>query len=192
MPLPIQNPDVATQVHTQFNTVGRFRAQIDEVVVPVFVVGEATIPPEARTAVSSFNQAGVAAQRSTARLELPTGVIGRVTQIFTQDVSAVRILSVFFGSSIVAPANTAPKAYTDGRRRARGEAPAGVLTFGTQVAALAVIHARLTVPQNPGVLMDVDWVFGRTNAFDFIEFQTPTVNEPLAMSITWTEFFPTS
>jgi len=194
MPVPVQNARASAALQAEFNTVGRLRTSIDETIVAVAVVAnlaEQSGATVVRRAAANCQQAAVAGERFVARLELPTGVLGRIRRVFVRNNSANRIMSVFFGSSVAVPANTGTKAFMDGRLRASGQIPAGVLTFDTQVAALATVHTTIysTLPTNP-VWETMDWPFGATNAFDFVEFVNETANELITFSIEWDEFPP--
>lgn len=193
MPVPAQNARASAALQAEFNTVGRLRTQVDEIIVPVAVVADLsnTGSTLVRKASAQFTQAAVAGQFTTWRLELPTGVLGSVKRIYCINNTASRSIGVFFGSSFPAPANAAAKAYMDGRLRASGQTPAGVLAFGTQVAALAVAHDQIQA-HAPNLVNEivVDWPFGRTNAFDFIEFQNEVANEQIRFAIEWVEFLP--
>lgn len=176
-----------------FRLAGRFPTYVDEIVVPLVVVADLSQAgpiPETRIAVARFSQAAVALESCICRLEVPAGVIARVTEVYPNVVAAGAdsFISVFMGSSVPAPAALASKAFTDGRLRVRGETPAGVLAYGTQVAPLAVTHQYLPAAQIIGTRNHVDWVFGRPDAFDFIEFQfTANIDEFVRFSIQWTE-----
>jgi hypothetical protein len=192
MALPIQNARISQQVHDAYNVVGRYRAQIDEVVVPVALVDDLTTGaggfPLTRRASARANVAAVGAQRGVARFETPPGILGVIRTIHCRTGASANI-SVFFGSSIAAPAGVAPKAFIDGRIRNRGETPAGVLTFGTQAAALAAVHFMWNA-QNASELgvFHVQWPIGQVGAFDFVEFQNETVNSLFILSLVWDEY----
>jgi len=168
--------------------------QVDETIVPVVVVADVSESSSniIRRASAWVTEGAVAAEFFVARLELPTGVLGMVRRIQITNGQADRSMRVFFGSSfVVVPTQTADKSYIDGRLRAAGETPAGVFVADTQLLALATTHAFInSQARNTAKSLDLRWPFGRTNAFDFIEFQNSVVNETIEMSIEWDEFPP--
>jgi len=194
MPVPAQNARASTALQAEFNTVGRLRMQVDETIVPVAVVADLSSASSiiTRRACAREEVGAVALEFFVARLELPTGVLGIVRRIGIQNGTADRLMRVFFGSSfLVIPGTTADKSYMDGRLRAAGENPAGVLVVDTQIPAMAVVHT--TIPALVGArnqILNVTWPFGQNNAFDFIEFQAEVVNEAIKFTIEWEEFPP--
>jgi hypothetical protein len=192
MPLPIQTPKVTEAVHREYGIVGRYRAQIDEVVVPVVQVANlaAETAPLVRTAVSRFTQGAVVGERTTWRLETPAGVYCIVEGMGWAAGGATDV-DVFFGSSIPAPAAIAPETFVDGRLRESGQAPAATLAFGTQVAALAVAHLRFdggsTLLPVPNVIPGSGWTIGRPNAIDFLECQCTSGNIAFSVWMQWRE-----
>jgi len=197
MPIPVQNANASQALHEEFNLVGRYRPQLDEVIVPVVVVANVEgsgIPNPTRQAVSQGQNVADVAERSVFRFETPPGVFARITQLLIRNTAGDQFTTVFFGSTISAPATAASKTYIDGRRRAIGETPSCVLAHGTQIAALAQIHAilpsyRSTSGEN---LFNVDWLVGRTDAFDFVEMLGSALNATVDFTIFWEEFFITS
>jgi len=191
MPLPIQNARISKLIHDAYNIVGRYRARIDETVVPVAIVdnfAEGGGFPEVRRASATFRQAGVAGQVTVARFETPPNILGVIRQI-TLNVGGTGLVRAFFGSSIAAPANTAAKAFIDGRVRNRGEIPGGVLTFGTQVGALVATHWTCEVINTNGRIVDnLLWPIGQVAAFDFMELEVNGNNVALDVAIVWDEY----
>lgn len=197
MPVPVQNARVSAAVHREFNIVGRYRAQIDEIIVPVAVVADLSTQslPLTRKASAFFSVAAVALEFPTLRLETPNGVLARIVGVTAWNLAGGdQKLNVHFGSTIVAPTTISPKSFMDGRLRAAGETPAGVLATGTQVAPLTPIHAILAMPQpargQVGVIMD--WPMGADNAFDFVEFQGNTLNAGVEGYVEWIEYLPSA
>jgi hypothetical protein len=193
MPVPAQNARASAALQAEFNTVGRLRTSVDEVIVPVALVADlsGTSTNPIRRACVRILQTAVVGQFFTARLELPTGVLGVVRRVIIQNNSGSRLMNVFFGSTVPAPATLGISVYTEGRLRASGQTPAGVLAFGTQVAALATIHNILFAGVPTEVHSEIlNWPFGRTNAFDFIEFQADVANEQIIMAVEWDELPP--
>lgn len=193
MPLPIQNDRVTRLIHSAYNIVGRFRARIDETVVPVCIVDDFATGssfPEVRRASAQFRQAAVALEHAVWRLETPPNVLAVIRLMdFLPD--ATGQVQIFFGSSFPAPGSFADKVFIDGRIRNRGETPAANLTFGTQVAGLATAHFALRPSATPVYMpfpMGVNWPIGQVNAFDFVEFSFITVNVGVRMSIVWDEY----
>lgn len=192
MPLPVQNARISKQIHDAYNVVGRFRAQVDEVVVPVCLIDDLTRGAggyaETRRASASFLQGAVALEQGLGRFETPPGILAVIRQVVVRS-SASTGMAAFFGSSIAAPASTAPKAYIDGRLRSRGETPAGVLTFDTAVAGLAVVHWIMPVSASNALnVVDVEWPIGQLGAFDFMEFNLTVLNAFFQLSLVWDEY----
>jgi len=195
MPLPIQTPKVSSAIHDFFKIVGRYRPQVDEVVVPTVTVGDVSMDtaPLIRRAVDHIFIAAVALERPTWRFEVPAGTFAVVEQWFLPDDPSAGDVEVFFGSSFPAPATLSTNvAFVDGRLRERQEAPAGRIAFGTQVAGLAVsntVYDRTTIFP-PIARIPGGWTVGRTNAVDFIEFQLNAVNVNLSFAMQWREVQP--
>jgi len=190
MPLPIQNARISKLIHDAYNIVGRYRARIDETVVPVVVVDDFSEGggfPEVRKAAARAFIGSVVGEFAVARFETPANVLAVVRQLSLIG-GGNDSLHVFFGSSIVAPATAAPKAFIDGRIRNRGETPAGVLASDTQVAALATVHMQIPVISTNGRVVDVEWPIGQVAAFDFVEFLFDRANSLLDISLTWDEY----
>lgn len=194
MPSPIQTGGTGSPsllLTAAFGLVGRFPTSMDENLVGNAVIADLSQAgpiPVTRIASASCTINAVVAEFAVARLELPTGIVGRVRAIWLAVAGvAPTFANVFFGSSIAAPAGAAGKAYTDGRLRAMQLTPAGVLAFGTQAAGLAATHARLPMEIDAGIRIPVDWVFGRTDAFDFIEIQCATANLQARVVMEWIE-----
>jgi len=190
MPLPIQNARISKLIHEAYNVVGRYRARIDEVVVPVAIVDNLTQGgafPEVRRAASKGLVSAVALERAVWRFETPNNILAVIRQLSFRVTLTGRIL-VHFGSSIVAPGTFAPKAFIDGRLRNRGEEPAANFVFGTQVAVLGVEHMFYKVISTNGLFVPVEWPIGQKNAFDFVEFLYDSENEAGEMGIVWDEY----
>lgn len=191
MPLQVQNDRVSGQIHDAYNVVGRYRAQIDEIIVPVCLVddltGGAGAFPLIRRATARASQAAVAGEQAVFRFETPGGVLAVVRQITIRGGTNSR-LAVFFGSSFPAPATIAPKAFVDGRIRNRGETPGGVLAFNTQIANLATIHFQVTAAIDVFNIYDVEWPIGQIGGFDFLEFQYQAANQFCEFAISWDEY----
>jgi len=190
MPLPIQNARISKLIHEAYNVVGRYRARIDEVVVPVAIVDNLTQGgafPEVRRAATTGTQGAVAAEKDVWRFETPPNILGVIRQISIHVVLTGRIL-VHFGSSIAAPGTFAKKAFIDGRLRNAGLEPAANFVFGTQIGALADPHYIIKVIQTNGRIIDVEWPIGNQNAFDFVEFQYDSANQQAEISIIWDEY----
>jgi len=194
MPLPVQNAVATQALQKQFNLVGRYRAQLDEVIVPVAIVADVKgegIPAETRQAVSTFIVPAVAAELSVFRFEVPNGVYASLNRIMCQT-STDTFLVVFYGSSFaVTPTAPAVVTFVDGRRRARGEFPAGKVFFDTQIPQLAVPEDRIPLTRatsGPNWFDLGGMIVGRDDAFDFVEFAMVTSNLTLTVSMQWEEF----
>jgi len=196
MPLPIQNSRISTLIHAAYNTVGRYRARIDETVVPVCVVDDFTAGssfPVVRRAASQARETAVANERATFRFESPPNILCVVRQLYilpsTQD-----FISINFGSTVAAPANISAPVYIEGRIRTKGESPGGRLASDTQVAALSPFQLRFLVTTaggNQPFLANVEWPIGQATNNDFLEIQFNPVNVTCQMSIIWDEYLIT-
>jgi len=191
MPLPIQNARISKLIHEAYNVVGRYRARIDETVVPVAIVDNLTEGgafPEIRKASATATIGDVANEHAVWRLETPPNVLAVIRQI-TLGCGSNAILRVFFGSSVTAPGNIADKAFIDGRVRNRGEEPAAVLSFATQVAAITTTHYLVKVIATNGRVLDnLSWPIGQKSAFDFVEFLDTNVNNAWDIAMVWDEY----
>jgi len=191
MPLPIQNARISNLIHEAYNIVGRYRARIDETVVPVVVVDDFSGGggfPEVRRASAAFTRNAVANEHMVFRLETPPNVLAVIRQITARG-SAASLLRVFFGSSFTAPSEIADKNFVDGRIRNRGEAPAAVVSFGTQTAALGTTNYITQVSLLDGIIINnLDWPIGQVGAFDFVEFASHGQNVSWNCALVWDEY----
>lgn len=189
MPLPIQNARISKLIHEAYNVVGRFRARVDETVVPVCLVDDFSAGggfPVVRRAASFALEGAVAAEFPVFRFETPPGVLCVIRKIWGRPVTSPQFLNIFFGSQIAAPANVAAKSYIDGRVRARGETPAGVLVSDS-AAALPITHLRYITSNISLEPLEVEWPIGMLGSFDFIEFESGGVNQAYLFSLEWDE-----
>lgn len=192
MPARINNPRAADQLRREYSVMGdRLNMQLDDIVVPVAVVSDLSAGssgvPVVRRGYSAFYQAAVAGEYTVWRLEVPPGIIGIVNSVLIQAPAASLCRCHFGDSFAVTPTNIATRQYMDGRLRELGQAPAGALSFDTQVAALAAPVLYLQARAAPGELNVVEWPFGRTQAWDFIEFASAAVNQAITGAIVWDE-----
>lgn len=195
MPLPIQNARASTALHREFNLVGRYRPQLDEVVVPVVMVADVqgvAAPPEIRRAYGRGTQGAVALERTIFRLEVPPGLVCLVT-VIRVNASGSYILGLGQAQA-AAPPTTADESFLDNRLILTGQAPAAALTFGTQVAPIAGPKKRLV---SSSTVIGPSWhpnvvVAGVNGSFGFFEVQQNSVNIAVEMEWEWTEYLPTS
>jgi len=189
----LQSPDPARKLARQYGIRGLFSPELVPSLQPVVVLddisGNQLTDSPVRIGSATGFEAAVVGERATFRLEAPTGVIARVSQVWTNGGAAIN-MNVFFGSSITAPSTTSANAYTDGRLRLAGENPQVQLSHDTQVAALAAIHTIIPVTTtiSSDAIYNVNWVFGNTTSFDFIEIVAATVNTAVNMAFAWEEF----
>jgi hypothetical protein len=179
--------------------VGRYRPQLDEVIVPVAVVAELAETgelPIQRRATATGTVPAVPAQQAYIRFETPPGIIARIDHVIMRPTSGSSVGVFGFGSTLAAPGTLAVKQFMDGRLRERGEAPGCNLGFDTLAAGVAapsgawmgsnaVINSQVTVPQLHGAIV------GRRSIEDFIEVTWGANNIAVLFSWVWTEFLST-
>jgi len=195
MPLPIQNARASTALHKEFNLVGRYRPQLDEVVVPVVVIanveGEAA-PPLIRRAYARGTQSAVANEKGMYRLEVPPGMVCVITKMRTAFSGSYTL--GFGPAQIATMAGTSIESFLDNRLTLTGQVPAAALTFDTQVASIGGPKKRLL---SSSTVIGPSWepmivVAGLNGAFGFFELQLNSTNQTLEMEWEWTEYQPTS
>lgn len=194
MPVNVNNPRAAEQLRREFDVLGdRINLRMDDTVVPVAVISDLTAGasgvPTVRRSVCAFTIAAVAGEFPVWRFETPPGsfcVINRIHVVH----SANSLVRAFWGASFaVVPAGLAAPALMDGRLRAESHLhPAANVVYDTQIPAIAAVHRFLQANSNLGIDNVVEWVCGRTDLYDFIEFQAPTVNTTTTVSMEWDEF----
>lgn len=191
MAQPIQTPGVGAALQRLFRLQGRVRPSLEEFVIPTVQVADlsqGSVPPVRRHAVSFFNQPGVAGQSATWRLEVPPSVLARIDRIYVTPAAAGPMFANF-GSTIAVPAGNAANEFSDARVRANGELPAGLVTFGTQVAILAGTW-RVDVAANEVTeIRPRAWLIGGLfDAFDFLEMQFFQANTAVTVAMEWEEY----
>lgn len=187
----VQNPRPSTALTEAYGLVGSVPVVLDGYVLPVALVDDlsaAGFTPTSRRVISRFNQNAVVGEYATWRLETPPNILATVKNLYIISSVATRV-SVHFGSSIAAPANIAPSQFTDGRMRARGGGPAAVLSYGTQVAALATVTGFTeAVVEGNQRRADYDWTIGDPRGnYDFVEFQLAVANRSAFVCAEWIE-----
>ena len=195
MPARVNNPRAAEQLRQEYSVLGdRLNLQLDDVVVPVAVIADLTAGsggiPLVRRAYAGFNQIAVAAEYTVWRLEVPTGVIAVVRRVLVRS-PAADVGRVHFGASFaVPPTNVAANTqYMDGRIRGeQARTPAVHLVYDTQAAILAAPYDYMPNTVNPGYDNVVEWLCGRGDAWDFIEFCSTAVNQAILCRIEWDEY----
>lgn len=198
MPLPLQGADVTRLLVERYGIRARPTFQLGDEVLPVSIVGDdapAVEPPRIRSATAFFNQAAVAGEFGTCRIETPPSVLCVIRKIYWFINSATPSVRAFWGSSLTTPANTADKSFRDGRLLARGQLPAGVLTFGTDANALATVHWQVALPATAAepyvTTFDPGLVVGTalpTPDFGFVEFQSTQANAVFRATVEWDEY----
>ncbi len=198
MGFKINRPDVWARLQDLFRLTDSTQLSIEPFVLPTVQLANlegAQLPTLTRHAVASFVQGATALEFGTARFETVGGTLCHIRKLTAWSTAAVTLQINFPGNAttLAAQANTAAKGFTDGRIPIATEAPAGVLTFGTQVAAITVpaqFHLDL---QNsiPFTYDPVNWIIGV--GFDptlvgFLELQLGTLNVPLVVTLEWDEY----
>jgi len=195
MPLPIQNARASGSLQKEFNLVGRYRPQLDEVVVPVVVVADVkgiAAPPETRLAYGRGTLAAETLERTGYRLEVPPGMVCLITKIRTDKSGSYNM--GFGQAQLTSTPGTAVESFLDNRLVLSGQAPAAAMTFGSQVAQIGGPKKRLISSSS---VIGPSWepniiVAGVNGAFGFFEIQFVSVNTGIEMEWEWTEFLPTS
>ena len=191
MPARVNNPRAAEQLRREYTVRGdRLNLQVDDIVVPVAIVADISAGsrgvPTVRRAYATFQQAAVALEYTTWRIEVPPSFIVVLNRVHVWAAASTTLVA-HVGSSIPAPANLATTQLMDGRLRQSGLWPAARVAFGTQVAALAAPFRFLTAV-GAGYDNIVEWPFGRDDGgYDFIEFQLSTINDGGTVSMEWDE-----
>lgn len=193
MPSGIQgggNSSPSRLLTAAFRLMGKFPTFVDEIIVGVVKVAdlsEAGPRPLVRRAQNQFSQAAVAGQVVAWRLELPAGIYGRIRGLYV-NCAAATFCNIGLGATMAVLANTsATKQFQEGRLRVANEQPAGVLTFGTNAAGIVLPSMRVPAAAAGGLLLPLDLLFGREDAFDFVEFAVGAVNQTTFVGIVWDE-----
>lgn len=195
----IGNPIVGTLIQQAFDLQGRIQMVVEESIVPTVSLGDLSLgspPPNLRHATASWDESGVAGERFVARIEVPGNIIAVITRInFIPRGSTIEMVADFGSSFPIPTSGAASKRFTDERVRAPGgspaQQPAGVVTTGTQVAALAVQPFRMRAIDAVDNIFDPKgWILGtgRPGQFGFIEFAAGTANVRIEGTIEWDEY----
>lgn len=200
MAQPIQDPTVGVVLQGLFKLQGRVRPALEEFIIPtvqVADISQGARPATRRRAVAGIAQAAVAGQVFQARFEIPGGMIAVIRRInLSSTTGAMNIRFNFPGNaaSIAALAGVSAKAFTDGRllpgAPSGAQQPAGVLTFGTNAAALATTQAVFRLFATQELVIYPDWVVGtgHPQLVGFLEFESNTANAQVAGSVEWDEY----
>jgi hypothetical protein len=180
----------SVQLSRAFGLVGKFATFADEVLLGAAIVAdlsEGGPRPLIYRAQAAFSQAAVAAEVCVWRLELPPGMLGKIRKCYVS-CGAATFVNVGLGATFAVPANTAVKAFQEGRLRVAGRTPAGVLTFDTNATGITpLVSFRMAGGAAPGTLNEMDLVFGRVDAFDFVEFAVGATNQTTFVALEWDE-----
>ena len=188
----IQDPRVGQLLQNVFGLQGRMEFYLENGIVPTLTVGDlgrGAQPPVVRRATAAFRQAAVAAERFTARFEIPGNMIALITKMNIVPATGVVRSRAKFSSVGAALASTASKSLTDGRLIEVGQAPAGVLTFGTRATSITD-EWRGVADNTGGLTYEPGWVIGsgKADQFGFFEFQVETTNLEVFGSLEWIEY----
>lgn len=188
----LQSPDPSKKLARQYGIRGLFSPELVPSLQPVVLIDDLTGGVEnnpRRIATVLASETGVAAEFTVMRFETPPRIIAHITQLIVRPETSVPV-NIHWGSSVAAPATFVAGAFTDGRLRARGEVPAARLGSDTYGTGPTPLH--YTLPGQSGTnlsfLRDVDWVMGRTDAFDFVEFVVSSADKDFTFGMVWEEF----
>lgn len=200
MAIPIQTPSVGTALQAAFGLQGRVRPYLEESIIPVVTLGDlgqGSAPYIRRHAAASWQQAAVAAEYPSIRIEAIPGTIAVITNVRAFAGAAGNFRFGFPGNaaSLAAQANTAAKGFTDGRiltgAPSGAQAPASVMTFGTAAALVAPYQSLMRVQANvPQAIEPVGWVIGTgsNGLYGFLEIQFDQANNVCHGTVEWDEY----
>ncbi len=194
MGFKIQRPDIWSGLQRLFRFTGRGALEFEPFIISTVQVADLSLgsqPPVRRSAAARMDQAAVALESAVVRFEMPGSGLMHIRSLTVNAVAAGGPVLAFFGSSIAVPANTADKSFTDGRLLQAGELAGGVMTFGTQVAALGTIHwSRSLNADTPVVFHPNNWIVGSglPGQFGFLELQLLGPNVRFQCSAEWDEY----
>jgi len=200
MALDITTPNVGVELQQLFGLRGSVSLGLEQFVIPTVSVGElgqSTPPSIRRRASAQFALGAVALERPTLRFEMIGGSLAVIRRMYftTDQTGFLHIMHRGNAASIAALANTATKSFVDGRLLAGApsgaQQPAGVLTFGTQVAEITDWNADIQFQS--GVIFTYDepgFVVGtgRPGLTGFLEIQVSIVNCVLRGALVWDEY----
>lgn len=158
--------------------------------IEVANLSEGGVPAVVRRAGLTWNQAAVALERATFRLEMPTTTLAVIRSIEYMPTTS-DLMNIFFGASLAQPATQVDARFFSGRIRLDSpstEIPAGVVFTGTAVGGLAANDVVQRIDSTGTRIVDPGWVIGGLSAFDFLEFSRGTVNDAIVMSMEWDEY----
>ncbi|MEN8184448.1 MAG: hypothetical protein ABFS46_18135 [Myxococcota bacterium] len=190
----IQNPRVSSALQEEYNTVGRIRPVLDEVVVPVVLVGNVE---EKRAAVVRRGSFALDATpvgpggliRFT--LQCPRSVLIRITDIFACSEGAIDQLHARWDAAVGLGGALVPPVYMDGRLRETGQNPA--LEVRSQEIAVAPTNPQWTMAISNGKRWGpIDVVLGAgsggpTAGVDRMEFWNEVVDVRVLVSMHFEE-----
>ena len=198
---PIQNPLVGQVLQSAFGLQGRVRPSLETFVIPTVSLGDLSLgmtPDVARSASAFIDIAAVVGEQATLRFESIGGVICAIRQIHLFGDDDFTFIWAHRGNAaaIAALGTTEDKGFCDGRLLAGApsgaQAPSGVLTDGTQVAALANPTGSIRVLATAGLVgfRPNNWFVGtgRPGLVGFLEMQCNTANSRIRGSIEWDEY----
>ncbi|GMR14273.1 MAG: hypothetical protein BMS9Abin29_2518 [Gemmatimonadota bacterium] len=193
-PLP---GDILTRA---FQVKGRVRPMLEEFIIPTVLLGDlsqAFGPSIGRGAIAHISIGATVGELFTGRFESIGGTICVIKRIFLQSSTANQNLRFGFrgnAATIVALATTPAKTFTDGRLLAGApwgaQTPSGVLTTGTQIAALGTQQGQIRMPADGILLENLGWVVGTGDPalLGFFEFQVSIANATVLGFFEWDEY----
>lgn len=189
----IQDPTLAQLLTAALGLQGRVRLSLEEFVIPTIQVADLQMgmpPPVARAATAVGLAAAVSGQTATFRFEIPGSLLARI-EYLTVRAGAIGTIAASWTATGGPQAGTAEKAFTDGRLLQQAEAPAGVLTFGAQVAGIPPVSWRARIRADTPERFKFDhWVVGSgiPTQFGFLEFAFSAANLAVDLTLEWTEY----
>lgn len=192
MALQIQRPEIWANLQRLFRIVGKGKLELEQNVIPVVQVGDVSLgqlPPVVRSCSAAATIVPVAGELATVRFEVPGGVLAQIRRLHVW-ASGDCSFTGSFSSAGSAQAGTGLSSYIDGRLLQLGQGPAGLLTFGTQVAAIAPIQFVARVPTAQAHIFEFEHLVvgsGTPDQFGFAEFQIDAANTTMVFNIEWDE-----
>ena len=186
----LQSPDPAIKLARQYGIRGFFTPDLVPSIQPVVLIDDLTgnlSNEPVRNANAFISIGGVAAEFTVARLEVGPGTMVQVTSVAAYPESS-GFLKFSFGSQVAAPAAVAAGQYSDGRLRSAGQTPKAILGIDTYAVAPVLEAGVLNSASSSFAPIPVNWIFGRTDAFDFLEIWVVTADKNLNIGLQWTEY----
>ncbi len=193
MGMPIGDPTIGAALQKLLALRGRVVIGMEEFIVPtvqVADIGSGAAPAVTGAASAQGLVGAVAAEFATWRFEVPGSLVAKIQAIDVM-VSGATQINASWTATGPSQAVVSSKDFTDGRLLQLGQRPAGVLTQGTQVGAIAPINWRAQLEANVGRRFEFQhWLLGSgaPAQFGFLEFQAGSVNLAGILSIEWTEY----